>query len=640
METSEGRALRKASAAWSLADALAGDVGGKQMPLAFPPAPAPGPQPSLAAPPTTTRKLTVRPSNESQHSQQSQPSDTARTECSLERELGRMMMENEYTAQDSQDAEQSRVARARVEKENVTEGGEAEAEKSKGKEHEPHEPHEHENDNDNENADRDKEKEVSNTVPETLADTLAASASDLALAPTIAASLTPSPPPPGDSKDQGSDGRETPENDPTMTGPEVPDDPEAKPAAKIGSDSESPKVVEPEEPEGPSDKTSQPALAPLLSGPTLQEPEPEVVSSNMGFGFGFKKKKESTSSACSSSSQGELPRSFFVDPNRSRKVVRSLAEAFMFESDCIETIWDEDGDEAVHKLMDAMQDDTMSTAFSGIEAAGTAMQCLRRALSDLTGQDVPKQKVHHQIEWNKDCQSELVPLAKLEGTCVFPNIATFFRNELESTVEACLQKPAMAVEVLGPLISERKAMKLDAHCLTHNRVCSLRHSKRHVAGTSCKPWSKKGSGLGAADPEIVFTLAWIGLVLMLEDDEVLSENVRSQGGAGAGAGVSSSASRPVVDAGLGNLLLRFLSPMYHLETTVLDPSMIGEPFSREREFVKMRHKAKCLSTCSPISQFQKRFFRMCQWSWKSALAAFALVRFGQVWFLVFACFCY
>ena len=315
-------------------------------------------------------------------------------------------------------------------------------------------------------------------------------------------------------------------------------------------------------------------------------------------------------------SRVQLPDSFQVSPNRDRKVVKTMAESFMFENDCLETLWDEDGEDKIHSIIDALQTDTMSTSFSGIEAAGTSMQILRKSLADLTGIDIPRQRFLYQVEWNQECQQELLGLAVEHDCCLFPNIASFYRDELQSTVDACLKNPAMTVEVLGPLISEKKAMKLDAPCLTHGKNCTMKHSKRHVAGTSCKPWSVKGSGLAAADPEIVFTMAWLGLRIMLEDDEVLSENVKSPSSTSTSSGDSS-----VVDAGLGNLLLRFLSPLYHMETTVLDPSMIGDPFSRQREFVKMRHKVKCVCQLSPMSAFNKRFFRLCQWSWKSYLAA-------------------
>ena len=144
----------------------------------------------------------------------------------------------------------------------------------------------------------------------------------------------------------------------------------------------------------------------------------------------------------------------------------------------------------------------------------------------------------------------------------------------------------------------------------------------------------------------MYTLAWLGLRLVLEDAEVISEHVRTIGSAGLSAFASSAADEVpegaasgVTDAGIGNLLLRFLSPMYFLETTILDPSMLGDPFSREREFVKMYHKGKVLSRLSPISRFQKRFYRACNWSWKSFLAQgfFVVQVFSLQFSVVFIC---
>ena len=325
-----------------------------------------------------------------------------------------------------------------------------------------------------------------------------------------------------------------------------------------------------------------------------------------------------------------LPDSFAARSSAERckgpKVVKSMAESFLFEEDCFETLFQEEGEDKVLKIYDAITSDTFSTSFSGVEAAGTAVNCLRQAWSNKTGMALQPTAATYQIEWNRDCVAELLPHCKKYATCLFRNIAQFYRAELKEIVERLLQQPQMAVEVLAPLLVNKRAMKLEAWCETHERVCSLRTCRRHLAGTSCRPWSRKGVGLGSGDPEILYTLAWIGLRLMLEDTEIVSENVKTVGAAGLGSFVASAAradnegdENPVMDAGLGNLFLRFLAPMYHLETTVLDPSMIGDPFSRDREFVKMYHKVKVLSRLSPISRFQKRFYRACAWSWQSLL---------------------
>ena len=113
-------------------------------------------------------------------------------------------------------------------------------------------------------------------------------------------------------------------------------------------------------------------------------------------------------------------------------------------------------------------------------------------------------------------------------------------------------------------------------------------------------------------------------MLLLENTEITSENVLTPGSGSSSstAAVTSDEPAEVMDCGLGSLLLRLLGPLYHMEKVVLSPYMVGDPFNREREFIKMVHKKKAAAVISPLSRFCKRFFRMCQWSWKSGLQAY------------------
>ena len=60
-------------------------------------------------------------------------------------------------------------------------------------------------------------------------------------------------------------------------------------------------------------------------------------------------------------------------------------------------------------------------------------------------------------------------------------------------------------------------------CLTHKRRCQLSSAKKHTGGTSCVPFSKRGVGLGLKDPATIFSLAFIGLRLLLEEPDVTQE---------------------------------------------------------------------------------------------------------------------
>lgn len=316
------------------------------------------------------------------------------------------------------------------------------------------------------------------------------------------------------------------------------------------------------------------------------------------------------------SSTQNIPPAFIVKPHRNnRKLVNSLGEAFLLEEDMYDSILEEeDGDTKIANILHSLHEDSLSTAFSGVEAAATSANCLRHAWSKKTGVELGNIKPIHQIEWNSACLKEILPSARKNGTCVFENILQFFRPELKSLLQQCFAKPTLAVEILGPVLASGKAMTREGWCLVHKKKCVLHPAQRHIAGTSCRPYSKKGSQLGQVDPEIIFSLAWIGLRIELQEPEVLSENVRTVGQAGLSStsAMTSPQRAPaqeheqgtVCDAGLGNLFLRFLAPYYEMEAVVLDPTLFGFPFSREREFIKMTHRVKTQGQAVTLTEFQ------------------------------------
>ncbi|CAE7587716.1 unnamed protein product [Symbiodinium sp. CCMP2592] len=312
-----------------------------------------------------------------------------------------------------------------------------------------------------------------------------------------------------------------------------------------------------------------------------------------------------------------LPPSFSVADKRDNSIVGSLAESYMIYDDMYDRILAEEGDEGIQRVLENLQQDSLSTAFSGVEAAATASGSIREVFSRRTGVELGPARVLHQVEWNEHCVKELLPLARKHDTCIFRNIRQFFRKDLQQNIHDLLTQPQMAVEILGPLLAAGKAMQLCGDCVTHGKQCRLRPASRHIAGTSCRPFSRKGSGLLTADPEILFTLAWIGLRLELQETEIISENVRSHGSSSLAKAATclDSQSSTVPDAGLGHLLIRFLGDKYWMERAVLDPCLLGFPVAREREFIVCHHKVKCLATLSPVSRFQKRFYRACAWSW-------------------------
>lgn len=170
-------------------------------------------------------------------------------------------------------------------------------------------------------------------------------------------------------------------------------------------------------------------------------------------------------------------------------------------------------------------------------------------------------------EWNTECQAELETLACgiEQNTCIFTDIAQFFRPELYEVLEELKKKPSMAVEVLSPLLAAQSAMRRKAHCARHSKLCFIGTARMHTAGSSCTAHSKQGKQLGLADPNVLHLLAWIGLRLEVQEYEISLENVESFP---------------------SHILERLLGKYYVIESQVMDPRMFGNLGSTAEQFLQ------------------------------------------------------
>ncbi len=139
--------------------------------------------------------------------------------------------------------------------------------------------------------------------------------------------------------------------------------------------------------------------------------------------------------------------------------------------------------DALHLLADRMDncEDTDSTSFSGIEAPHCSKRMLHYKLEQRLGRSIRKPTLVHAIEWDKDCQKELLKMLDDEGNkdcCVFGDITGFFRDELleEGGLISQLKKnPAIAVETLAPLMETGQLMKRHSWCIRHRNLDMHQH---------------------------------------------------------------------------------------------------------------------------------------------------------------------
>ena len=248
------------------------------------------------------------------------------------------------------------------------------------------------------------------------------------------------------------------------------------------------------------------------------------------------------------------------------KVAHSLEDSMSFWDYCLDELEDS---RQLTDLVSGMEGDTVSTAFSGVDAPKVAMNCLHWRLESRLATQIPKTRTLFSIEWNQEAQKELLLLDmkrnKNDNTdqsdmpCIFGDMSDFWQADLKPVIEQLKQQPTMAVEVLAPRISAGTATTRVAHCLRHSRKCAVKVARRHLSGTSCTAHSKRGAGLSLADPNVVHLLSWISQRLDLQEPSILQENV------------------PTFPC---DILKRFLYRLYWMDVLNLDACWFGVPQAR------------------------------------------------------------
>ena len=223
-----------------------------------------------------------------------------------------------------------------------------------------------------------------------------------------------------------------------------------------------------------------------------------------------------------------------------RKQREELIHAFSWPEHALQTIQSsrfaatvqsvgESAHQRLAALRDAMDGDTLSTAFSGIDAPATAIHMICDALDQQPSARQTKLIVTSAVEYLAESQNELLMLSKSNPQfCCFGDITSFYRQEIKGVVEEMSKKayPA-AFEALKPVIKSGKAMTLTSYCRRHDKMCRMQPARRHVAGTPCTDHSSMGKREGQDGKTAICYLAWVGLRLALQEPIIVQENVTS-----------------------------------------------------------------------------------------------------------------
>ena len=128
--------------------------------------------------------------------------------------------------------------------------------------------------------------------------------------------------------------------------------------------------------------------------------------------------------------------------------------------------------EILEGMLGVMSEFTMSTSFSGIDAPATAFLSLGLGLCqslDLSVDHLPRPRCPFAVEWQPSCQHELLrhPHA---AEHVFGDICDFFRPTIRAKLET-IEAEGKIETILWPLIKSGNAMRQEAFCVKHQKMC-------------------------------------------------------------------------------------------------------------------------------------------------------------------------
>jgi len=207
--------------------------------------------------------------------------------------------------------------------------------------------------------------------------------------------------------------------------------------------------------------------------------------------------------------------------NAAETRVCSIADAFAWPDDVLDTVVAHFGDEVLSRAALAADGLSLSTSFSGIGAPEHAHDALCKALALRSGKTI---RQHHlfAIDWNAGCRTELAQCPS-PPQCIFGDIHGWLHARVQSKVVAQLK--SFTLEQLMAIVTHANGLATTCYCHQHQTECPLRMATIHVAGPPCTDWSSFGSRLGEGGKTALALAIWIGHRLKLREPIIIHENV-------------------------------------------------------------------------------------------------------------------
>ena len=186
---------------------------------------------------------------------------------------------------------------------------------------------------------------------------------------------------------------------------------------------------------------------------------------------------------------------------RSSKMARGCVRQLMMHSIGFQTLLRQPqrsgeksaADEILWRMDDGLKHTTVSTAFSGIDAPGTALEIIRFGVAAKLGlQSPPRAPTHlHAVENFAQSQHEL-RMHPAGPQCIFRDICEFFVPDVKRIMKE--KKKAgtpLTYADMKPSIQSGRAMQRKAYCIVHGKKCEATMAMHHTAGTMCTAFSSQ-----------------------------------------------------------------------------------------------------------------------------------------------------
>ena len=145
---------------------------------------------------------------------------------------------------------------------------------------------------------------------------------------------------------------------------------------------------------------------------------------------------------------------------------------------------------AAREALQALEEISLSTSFSGVDAPCTAFLCMGLGLCEelsLGPEHIPRPRNAYAIEWLQSSQEELAAHPH-PPDCIFSDIAEFWNSSIKLRIGNLLAVPEAVDGVLLPLMKAGKATTRKAFCLRHQQMCEARDFVLASGGQAMDEW--------------------------------------------------------------------------------------------------------------------------------------------------------